>query len=556
MKNFLHLSFFLFFALNSAHTQLVITEIYFNSPGVNDSDYLEIYNNSGDDLNLESYRFTDGIEHVFPSMILKNGAYLVLTVHKESLKETLDIDAIQWDAGTLGNSDQIRIVDPMGNLVDQVSYDPFSNPNWPPFAAGTGLAYQLCDVDSDNANPSNWQITNQPLTQIDERIIYGTPGWENTCAEGPVVLPLRNEYNVLETEQVEELFFFLDNSNFEPSKLSISVDPSSTASQADFILLNNEAEFNGSEHASSSFTIQIINDNLKEEQEHLILNIVAEENIDLLLVDQVTITIFDDDSDLEKGMILVGVFDLDDTDGIADQGFELYAIKDVDDLSRYSIGIANNGGGTDGIELTLPSISLSKGDNYFISDSKLRFEHFFGIESQLANHNTFFNGDDAIQLFENGQVIDVYGEVNTDGTGTIWEYTNGWAKRISNTGPDMTEFDPDNWLFGGTGVLSGATNDQCAIPYPFDIYTSVPETSENPHFSIWPTLTNENLIIQHPDIGGIAIIYNQLGEAISKINLNTNSDTTVINVVDLTSGIYFFSFQGNANMATRKFIKI
>ena len=556
MKNFLHFSFFLFFTLHSLQAQLVITEIYFNSLGVNDSDYLEIYNNSGTDLDLQSYRFTDGIEHVFPSMILKNGEYLVLTVDSESLKESLDIDAIQWDSGTLGNADQIRLVDPMGNLVDQVSYDPFSNPNWPPFAAGTGLGYQLCDVNSDNTNPTNWQITNESLIETSGQVIYGTPGWENTCAEGPVVLPLRKELNILETENLKELYFYLDNSNFAPSKLSVSVDPSSTASPDDYNILNNEAEFNGTDHTSATFTIQIINDNIEEDQEYLILNIEVEDNISALLIEQVTLTIYDDDTALEKGMVLVGIFDADDTDDIEDQGVELFAIKDVDDLSRYSIGIANNGGGTDGIELNLPAISLKKGENYFISDSKLRFEHFFGIESNLANHNVLFNGDDAIELFENGKVIDVFGEIDVDGTGSIWEYTNGWAKRISNTGPNMAEFDPNNWLFGGTNILSGVTNDQCAIPYPFDIYTSILEANENVEFSISPTLTTGRLIVNHSDLKGKAIIFDQLGEVVSYFDLNRTSKKTEIDVENLASGIYFLALQGNDNITTRKFIKI
>ena len=52
------------------------------------------------------------------------------------------------------------------------------------------------------------------------------------------------------------------------------------------------------------------------------------------------------------------------------------------------------------------------------------------------------NGDDSIELYENGQIIDTFGDVDTDGSGQDWDYVDGWAYRSSGTGPEWTTFTP------------------------------------------------------------------------------------------------------------------
>ena len=46
------------------------------------------------------------------------------------------------------------------------------------------------------------------------------------------------------------------------------------------------------------------------------------------------------------------------------------------------------------------------------------FDHVFVDESGSISQN----GDDAIELYYLGGVIEVFGDVNTDGTGQDWEY--------------------------------------------------------------------------------------------------------------------------------------
>jgi hypothetical protein len=52
------------------------------------------------------------------------------------------------------------------------------------------------------------------------------------------------------------------------------------------------------------------------------------------------------------------------------------------------------------------------------------------------------NGDDAIELFgPGGDVIDLFGDVNVDGTGEAWEYKDAWARRLDTVTSPNAAFD-------------------------------------------------------------------------------------------------------------------
>ena len=158
---------------------------------------------------------------------------------------------------------------------------------------------------------------------------------------------------------------------------------------------------------------------------------------------------------------------------------EFYAIQDIVDLSVFGFGSASNGGGTDGEEFTFPAISLNAGDHYYVSTDSVNFNSFFGFDPNTtevtASNN---NGDDAIELFKNGTVIDVFGEIDVDGTGTPWEYLDGWAYRNSNSTPNGGVFIISEWTFSGTNALEGGiTNATCTTPYPAGTMSVILPTS-------------------------------------------------------------------------------
>ena len=172
-----------------------------------------------------------------------------------------------------------------------------------------------------------------------------------------------------------------------------------------------------------------------------------------------------------QDMVITGVIDGPLSGGVP-KAVEFYVINDIADLSAYGFGSANNGGGSDGQEFTFPAVSANAGDFIYVATETSGFHDFFGFDPDYTSNAASINGDDAIELFENGVVIDVFGDINTDGTGEPWEYTDGWAYRKDGTGPDGSSFVLSNWTFSGTNALDGETsNDTAATPFPIGTYS-------------------------------------------------------------------------------------
>jgi len=171
-------------------------------------------------------------------------------------------------------------------------------------------------------------------------------------------------------------------------------------------------------------------------------------------------------------LVITGVIDGPLTGGLP-KAIELIACADIADLSIYGLGSANNGGGTDGEEFTFPADSAVEGQFIYVATEDPQFSAFFGFSPDYIDGNApNINGDDAIELFMNGGVVDVFGDIDVDGTGEPWEHMDGWAYRVDQTGPDGTTFVLANWFFSGVNALDNETsNATAATPFPLGTYT-------------------------------------------------------------------------------------
>lgn len=177
-------------------------------------------------------------------------------------------------------------------------------------------------------------------------------------------------------------------------------------------------------------------------------------------------------------LIITGVMD-GTLSGGTPKAVELYATADIPDLSVFGLGSASNGGGTDGVEFVL-SGSAIKGEFIYIATETDNFNTWFGFSNDMTdNFSVAVNGDDALELFYDTTkvfsgseiVVDTFGEINVDGTGTDWEYTDGWAYREDFTGPDSTSFNILNWTFSGVDALEGeSSNSTASTPFPIGSY--------------------------------------------------------------------------------------
>jgi predicted extracellular nuclease len=172
-------------------------------------------------------------------------------------------------------------------------------------------------------------------------------------------------------------------------------------------------------------------------------------------------------------LVISGIIDGPLTGGLP-KAIELTALADIADLSIYGVGSANNGGGSDGEEFTFPSGSARRGDVIYVATESAEFTSFFGFAPDyISGAAAAINGDDAIELFENGTVIDLFGDIDVDGTGQLWDYLDGWAYRSASAPAPATAFDPADWVFSGTNALDGQTSNVTATtPFPAGQYAA------------------------------------------------------------------------------------
>ncbi|MEM1176506.1 MAG: nuclease, partial [Pseudomonadota bacterium] len=133
-----------------------------------------------------------------------------------------------------------------------------------------------------------------------------------------------------------------------------------------------------------------------------------------------------------QDLVITGVVDGPLSGGVP-KAVELCVINDVADLSQFGLGSANNGGGSDGEEFTFPSVAVSAGTYIYVASESAGFTSFFGFAPTYTSGALAVNGDDAVELFQTNEGIDVFGEIDVDGSGEPWEYADGWAYRNNGT---------------------------------------------------------------------------------------------------------------------------
>ena len=255
-----------------------------------------------------------------------------------------------------------------------------------------------------------------------------------------------------------------------------------------------------------------------------------------------------------NSLVLSGIFD-GPLSGGTPKGVELYVLADIPNLSVFGIGSANNGEGTDGQEFTFPVTSVSAGTFIYVSSESTLFNAFFGFAPDFTDKVMEINGDDAIELFENGSVIDTYGIIDVSGNGEVWDYTDGWAYRLNNTGPDGTTFVPANWDYSGIDQLEGgATNATSTSPFPEGSYPNFLSINENDSngFLVYPNPTNVGFV--NISSKSSKVINVKVFDILSKLVLENQLENRQLNISNLNSGIYIIKLSQNNATDTKKLI--
>ncbi|HEX9973892.1 MAG TPA: CotH kinase family protein, partial [bacterium] len=160
------------FQPDSLHYEIVINEINYNSSSRFDpGDWIELYNPNKDTVDLSGWHLKDVTpdhDFKFPagSLIAPNGFLIVCQKKRDfhNLFPFVTSYVGDFGFGLSNEGDEVRIVNPLFDLIDSVKYDE-THP-WPGEANGTGATLELLHSNLDNTVARNWQASAG----------YGSPG--------------------------------------------------------------------------------------------------------------------------------------------------------------------------------------------------------------------------------------------------------------------------------------------------------------------------------------------------------------------------------------------
>jgi len=174
------------FADGIPQSHLLITVLsVVGSSGYN-AEFIEIYNNDANSINLNGY-YLEGVTYTFSNITINSGDYIVVAVNATAMMNTFGVTSLEWTSGGLSNGGEaVTLYNPNGDVVDLVTYD--DNTAWPN-ADESGHSIVLCDVTADNNVGANWTIsTNYVGINADNNMMWASPmSADNVCSLSPAI---------------------------------------------------------------------------------------------------------------------------------------------------------------------------------------------------------------------------------------------------------------------------------------------------------------------------------------------------------------------------------
>lgn len=124
------------------------------------------------------------------------------------------------------------------------------------------------------------------------------------------------------------------------------------------------------------------------------------------------------------------------------------------------------------IDVDLTGVTILAGQSYVIqstaNDGQNVFETTYGFAADLYTGAFFSNGDDRYILTDTADstnLLDIHGEIDVDGSGTAWEYLDGYAYRLPNAiSGNGGVFDINEWFHSGVnGLETGDDVEEAAL---------------------------------------------------------------------------------------------
>jgi len=148
---------------------IIINEIHYNPANRDDYEFIELYNAGKSSANVSGFRFTDGIDFIFPQgSSIAAGEYVVIAKNA-SIYSNQGYQVFEWIGESLSNSwANIQFETGQGTFVDLVSYS--KEHGWVSSPNGNGPSLELRHPSLENLYAANWRAS---------YVDGGTPGRQN-----------------------------------------------------------------------------------------------------------------------------------------------------------------------------------------------------------------------------------------------------------------------------------------------------------------------------------------------------------------------------------------
>jgi len=184
-----------------AFIPVVINEImyhpYHPRPGVEaiKQEYIELFNRGTEPVNLSGWRFSNGVDFVFPNVTVEAGQYVVAAADVDTFKAKYPSTSNVvggWEGKLSNRGEAIELVDDKGARIDKVYYadegewamrelGPLDHGHrgwiWSDQHDGEGSSLELIDANMPNEYGQNWAAS---------LINGGTPGTANSVADDDI----------------------------------------------------------------------------------------------------------------------------------------------------------------------------------------------------------------------------------------------------------------------------------------------------------------------------------------------------------------------------------
>jgi hypothetical protein len=543
MKN-LYILFLLcsFTIFSQSPGDIIITEILQNPTGTDgDGEYFELYNTTSVAINIDGWTIKD-LDAANPDQhVIDNGGtlnipangYITLGRNGDTgLNGGITHSYIYGDDMALGNTtDELVLETPSMIIIDQVIYDDgatFPDPN------GPSMQLDLNVLDAtDNDSGSNW---------CESTANYGTPGVANEVCPTQCVAGLGASDSACDTVTMGETSdTYTATLAYFSAATGETFVVTSTFGSIDLSGGNPTSDENGTitvtgipEGTDITITIDNTGDNGVCLLTRAIISPACEPtgSIDLQL----------------RGVIDFGI------PGSSGKAIHLVAKSDVEDLSAYGLGSANNGTGSDGVEYTFDAIEVNAGDNILVVRDLISMEAYltvpgydlFDLKILVAGAPADGNGNDAIELFKFGVVVETYGEITYDDGAASWSTENAWAYK-ELLGSEW----PIGWIYGAEDCSIGTTTFESDCVYPFLSSLSTEDFNAN-ELSIYPNPTTSGIVNIKSQIAGVKTV--SLFDIMGRTVLNKQLNSDILDVSSIKTGLYLLQISINGRSSVTKLV--